>query len=158
VSHARGYEPHFDIDLNRGLSTEKHALNVRQRLIAGYIEAKRDERALHTGNLYIEFEHNPGGSGLFVPSGIARTWAWDYFIDLSPSVAIVILTEYLEELVRKAHRAGRIGYQERGDCPTRGALVPLVDVLTPTNPSQDSETVRAVPTIAHPRQQKLSRL
>lgn len=117
-------EPRWDIDKARGDAAEKWVSDIRAGLEGdASIEVKRD-KALSTGNLYVEYECRGK------PSGIATTKAdlWVFVLDLD-HFAIVISTERLKALARSFYRAGRIGECVVGSHPTKGVLIPLDRVM-----------------------------
>lgn len=121
---AAGYEPRFDLDYEFGAQGELFAARLVDSLKNDRVEVKHDDKTCVTRNLYVEFEHDPGRRGRFVPSGIATTQCeWWMFVLDNPHTALVISTGLLRMLVSDPRVAQ--GHQERGSCPTRGYLLPI---------------------------------
>lgn len=93
---SEGYQPHFDIDYQRGkVGEDSHEL-----FLDGKHEVKTDYRTADTGNFYVETkQYNEGMSAL---SGINVTES-DYWVWASPTGdgAIYIKTDKLKELMRE---------------------------------------------------------
>ena len=122
--HAPGYEPRWDIDFAVGRQAEMWVSDIITALGTDAIEVKADERALRTGNLYVEYECRGKPSGI----AITRAVLWIYVLNVE-QLALVVSVERLKVLGREALRAGRDGSCTRGSHPTRGALVRLSDVM-----------------------------
>lgn len=126
-----GYEPRFDVDVERGKQGEMFVHGIIDALKNGghRIEVKTDERSRETGNVYVEYECRKRGE--YVKSGIATSEAqvWVFVLDQG-NVALAISTERLRELARSAFRKGRIAEERDGSHPTRGALIRLPDLIS----------------------------
>lgn len=127
-------EPHnrdhrFDVRLEQGLVAEGWFYEMTRG--GDRFEVKHDQQASRTGNLYVEYEHDPGRSGTFIPSGIAASEAdcWIFVLGEPPHSFLGIATDKLGELARSALKRGRKAEQPYGTCPTHGALVPITAVL-----------------------------
>lgn len=122
----------FKVDLAHGQEAERE---LSEAFHACTIEVKRDDRAADTGNVYVEFEADKGATGRFEPSGIATTEAdWQAF--KVRDVFLLVPTDYMRTLARKAWVRRRIGEQRHGSCPTRGALVSLHELVHPAVQSE----------------------
>jgi hypothetical protein len=119
----------FDVDFQTGLSAEIWFYEMCHG--GDRYEVKRDARALETGNLYVEYQHDPGRTGQWQLCGIATTEAdcWIFALGDPPHAFIGIEVERLKTLARSACRRGDIGEQPFGSCPTKAALVKLDDAL-----------------------------
>lgn len=125
---ADGYEPRFDIDMEIGRQGEIFITSVIDALKGGAsVEVKTDERALSTGNIYVEYLCLR--SGVWEKSGLATTEAevWAYVLGDS---ALCIPTSRLKELGRirwkvKANRKECM----RGSHPTKGVTIPILWML-----------------------------
>lgn len=126
---ARNGDYRFDVQLEEGLAVE--AWFYEMTCGGDRFEVKHDQRAAETGNLYVEYEHDPGHTGNYQPSGIARTEAdcWIFVLGEPAACFVGVATERLKGLARRAVRSNRIGHQRDGSCPTNGALVRLQDVF-----------------------------
>lgn len=125
------YEPRWDIDYRTSHPSEHSVAEHLTGLALGTIEVKQDARAATTGNLFVEYQcvwHD----GTWHPSGIATTEAEAWAFLLPPMPLLLILpTASLRVIARAAHAAGKTATTNKpGDIPTRGALVPLADLLT----------------------------
>jgi hypothetical protein len=122
---SKGYEPHFDIDFQRGkVGEDSHEL-----FLNGKHEVKTDYRTAETGNFYVETrQYNQNMEAL---SGINVTKA-DYWVWASPTGkgAIYIKTDLLKELMTETdYRETRQPVINDNTNASKGRLVPLVDVL-----------------------------
>ena len=91
-----GYEPHFDIDFQRGAVGE----DAHKEFLYGKHEVKTDYRVAETGNFYVEtWQYN---EGMKAQSGINKTES-DYWVWASPTGdgAIYIKTDVLKQLMRE---------------------------------------------------------
>jgi hypothetical protein len=120
--------PDLDEDALDGYQGELFVRRMRDALRVGSVEVKRDSVFQRTGNLYIEYAHDPGRRGEYKPSGIARTKAqlWVHVLHLGATeAALVFPVNLLKELCRPLIEAGKVGAEDSGSCPTRGVLLPM---------------------------------
>ena len=122
---SEGFQPHFDIDFQRGkVGEDSHEL-----FLDGKHEVKTDSKTAETGNFYVEtWQYNENYE---IPSGINVTEA-DYWVWASPTGegAIYIKTETLKELMRETNpRETRQPIHNENTNASKGRLVPLNDVL-----------------------------
>jgi hypothetical protein len=120
-----GYFPDFDIDLERGQIQEQ----LVRRLISNdpghlTVEVKGDYRAQSTLNHYVEVQQR-GRDGAWRDSGVRTTKADYWNVALADSTVIMVPTPKVRALAEAAMDAGNWREMDRGDNPTRGALVPL---------------------------------
>lgn len=108
----------FDIDLKDGQCGEGELAKIL-RLVGPQIEVKSDYKAAHTGNVFVEYQQPSGDSGIK-----ATTAHWWAFRIVGAGVILIIETERLKDLCRKAWREGR---RVRGGDMNRyhGILVPV---------------------------------
>lgn len=105
----------FDIDLREGLAREG---TLAALLHDATIEVKSQVRCSEYGYVFIEYESRGK------PSGIAMTKATHWAIEVSPDWWVIVPTETLKSLARRALRMR--GPSTGGDEGTStGALVPL---------------------------------
>lgn len=119
-------QPDWDLDRLRGEEAEAFVREVRERMLTGTVEVKRDDRATQTGNFYIEYEASTANG--WQPSGIAATKANDWAFVCWPF--IVTAPTWMVKLV--ARRAAREGFKREcgsGSHPTKGVVVPLDSFL-----------------------------
>lgn len=121
-----GYVPEFDIDREVGLRGELHTLSIRDKLARGSVEVKTDERALTTGNVFVEYRCKRRDG--WQPSGIAVTTAdaWAFVIG---DVLIAVPTDRLKALARVAFKRHRKAECTLGSHPTKGVLISLTDLI-----------------------------
>lgn len=107
----------FDLDLREGQVAEGFV-----EMCLRTLEVKRDREWMRTGNLYIE--ETSRNSGVWSPSGIARTRAghWAFVIGPSECPAAVIMPTTIIGEARKSARPVECGMEPN---PTRGRLVKL---------------------------------
>lgn len=124
----QGYEPHFDIDFQRGLVGEKLVGTFLESLEGSLIEVKTDYRANETGNVYVEGWQR-SLAGKWYRSGINATES-DWFVYAGPSGRgfIAIRTDDLLDLARQAPRA-EVNTQNENTRATRGRLVRVADII-----------------------------
>jgi len=119
------YEPHFDIDFQRGkVGEDSHEL-----FLDGKHEVKTDYRTAETGNFYVETKQY--NEGMIALSGINVTES-DYWVWASPTGdgAIYIKTEALKELMRETDPPeSRQPIINEHTNASVGRLVPLNHVL-----------------------------
>ncbi len=133
------YEPRWDLELAKGHAAELHTLQLLTGMALGTVEVKQDARAASTGNLFVEYQCGRR-DGTWRPSGIATTEAdaWAFLLPPAP-LLLVIPTAPLLVIARAAHAAGNTATtNKQGDLPTRGALIPLADLLTLTVKDHDT--------------------
>lgn len=108
----------FDLDLKE---FQKHEARLAE-ILGGEsrIEVKTDEKALETGNVFIEYEQPSGRSGIATTE--AEWWA-TYLPQIKTFV--VVATDRMKELSRKVYR---LGFRANGGDHDnyRGVKVPLV--------------------------------
>ena len=122
---SKGYEPRFDINVMEGDEGEQIVADILG-LASDRIEVKR--KSYLDAQFYVEYEHDPGRSDRYVPSGIQTTTAsyWAFVIN-DTGVTVLIPTRRLRrcfELVM-----GRYKAETHGSCPTRGRLISINDIL-----------------------------
>jgi hypothetical protein len=122
---SEGFQPHFDIDFQRGkVGEDSHEL-----FLDGKHEVKTDYRTAETGNFYVETrQYNQNMEAL---SGINVTEA-DYWVWASPTGkgAIYIETDLLKELMTENdYRETRQPISNENTNASKGRLVPLNHVL-----------------------------
>lgn len=121
------YQPHFDIDLQRGMVGE----DTHNAFLIGKHEVKTDYRTKETGNCYVELsQYNQDGEW---DSGLVTTTA-DWWVLAGPtgSGSVYIKTESLKDLVRRNWGAYRTTHQpiyNEHTNASKGVLVPFQDVL-----------------------------
>lgn len=117
-------QPNWDIDRERGEKAEDLFRALRNGILVGTTEVKRDDRAAETGNVYIETEcqrfdgWHP--SGLNDPDLKATAWAivcWPVIVALP----VWILRQVIEGAQPAACAVG--------SHPTRGVVVRLSEFL-----------------------------
>ena len=118
-----GYQPHFDIDVQRGDVGE----NLLREILEGKVEVKTDYRAKDTGNYYVEYKQY--NSNYETWSGIAITeskwWAW--VCPTSYKVTIVPV-DTLKSIVRdnwEVFRHTRQPIHNKNTNASMGILVPI---------------------------------
>lgn len=115
-----GYNPKFDKDLRDGQAREDAFVHV---MLRARVEHKRDHKCVATGNIAIEYEQRCR-DGLVHTSGIAKTEADRYAIEFAPECWLVIPTERVKALAKRAIRAGRHRWIGDGN-NHHNALVPF---------------------------------
>lgn len=130
----------WDKDLRDGHAREDAFVHV---LLRSRVEHKRDRRATEfengkapTGNICVEYAQSDGNGGL-KPSGIAVTEAGWWAIEYRAEHWLLIPTEALKALARRARAEGRT--RPTGDNGNRSVLVPLSWVVEPTAAAEWSE-------------------
>lgn len=125
-----GYEPRFDIDIERGRQGEMFVLGILEALKEGgsRVEVKRDDRSQETGNIYVEYQCRRRDG--WAASGIAVSEAqiWVFVLCLG-DLAVCVSTERLKQLARVAYRRGRVAEETDGSHPTKGVLIRLTDLV-----------------------------
>ncbi len=125
-------EPRWDICYEVGTQAELWVSDIRKSLQSGTIEVKYDRRACEdrpTGNVYVEYACKKRG-GKYKPSGIATTEAqlW-VFVLRESELAIVVSTERLKELARKARDENQKASQDRGSYMSLGVYLRIKDIV-----------------------------
>ncbi|MDZ4344454.1 MAG: hypothetical protein U1E51_18690 [Candidatus Binatia bacterium] len=121
-------QPNWDIDREIGEQAEVWVSDIRRAMERGSVEVKRDQKAMRTGNLYVEYECRR--RGVYMPSGIETTKAdaW-IFVVVEDELALVIETEHLKKLCRAP--GIRRAEEKDGSHPTKGYLLPVRFVVAP---------------------------
>lgn len=123
-----GYQPHFDIDFQRGLVGEKLVGTFLEALSGSKIEVKTDYRAIETGNVYVE-AWQLNSKSQWVKSGLNVTEAeWFVFAGPSGDGFVAIKSSRLKELAMDAPRAS-IDISSRNTRATRGRLVTVQSIF-----------------------------
>jgi hypothetical protein len=119
---SKGYEPHFDLDLEFGQVYEKKLQDLLTE--KGRIEVKTDRMAHSTGNIVVEFESRGK------PSGIATTKAdyWCFWIEQT-GVGIFIPTEKLRTIAEKCRVVAGGDKDKEGKPTSKMYLVSLEKIL-----------------------------
>jgi hypothetical protein len=113
----------FDKSLEYGQLREDALARI---LFSTRVEVKSDKRAATTGNVFIEYQQGFGQQRL---SGIATTKADVWAIEVPGICWVLIETERLKALARRARDDGRKTFG--GDNHNKGALVPLEWIVLP---------------------------
>lgn len=123
---SRNSDYRFDVQLAEGLAVESWFYELTSG--GDRFEVKNDRRALETGRVYVERSHDPGQTGMYVPSGITTTEAdcWIFALGDPVTCFVGVSVERLRELVDSVWHIGR---QPHGSCPTMGTLLPLPVLL-----------------------------
>ena len=117
-------QPDWDHDFRRGNQGELFVLEIVQRLTNGTVETKRDDRAMETGNLYIETECYRIAFGEYLPSGLSESKAELWAFVVGPGL-LVVPAGILRAIESRCRRAAC----SEGSNPTRGFLAPLSMIL-----------------------------
>jgi hypothetical protein len=111
----------WDMSLREGEAREDAFVHV---LLQARVEHKRDKKAFETGNIAIEFAQGPEADWRKKrPSGIAISEAEWWAIEYRHRRWLLIDTEQLRDLARKALRENKV--KPMGDNGNVGALIPL---------------------------------
>lgn len=122
-----GYEPRFDIDLRRGERGEVLFESFIEGFGSSTYEVKTDDRALQTGNVYLEHACR-GRDGIWRDSGIVTTEAtWWVFVIGETVVAAPVARVRLVHLW--ALKRKRFAECPTGENPTKGVTVPMSVLL-----------------------------
>lgn len=128
-----GRQPDWDLDKMRGEDGERLVRELRSAVLAGTCEVKTDARALHTGNVYVEYSCKTSRG--WEPSGIATTKAADWAFVLGRTV-VWMPTWALKNIARENRsNPRRLAECTVGTHPTKGVLVAVKD-LVPRSVSQ----------------------
>lgn len=116
---SEGYEPRWDLDYEVGRQGELFVRDIIESLGKDAIEIKTDEKAVHTGRVYIETQclFRDG----WKPSGITTTEADYCAYVVGGSLVIVVPTR----LLRQAISHGIPAECKKGTHPTKGVLMSL---------------------------------
>ena len=122
--------PDFTVDLPFGEEGERYVKTLLQGLLSPGqselgVEVKRDDKALSTGNIYLEHSQQPRGQGPFVPSGLKTTRASHFAVVIGNTVVIATVSAW--RWVGNKYGAERLTV--RGDNPTKGRVVPLHSLI-----------------------------
>lgn len=110
----------FDKDLRDGQAREDAFVHV---LLRSQVEHKRDKKAARTGNVAIEVAQK-NRSGEHVDSGVMATTAERFAIEFFPECWLLLPTEYVRKLARRAMKQDR--HRWIGDGSNHlNALVPI---------------------------------
>jgi hypothetical protein len=115
----------FDLDLTHGVIAEDVVEQCFRE--PGYLEIKRQDRALEFGSFYIETEHDPGARGKYRDSGLRITAATFWGIVVKQERIFLIDIDWLKAREHECRRAA----QANGSCPTRGFRLPVLWLLKP---------------------------
>lgn len=135
ISRSTGYNPDWDIDLQWGEDGETALADLFTRIDTGTttVEVKNDRKAAETNNIYVECMQNPGGG--YKPSGIATSTA-DYWVFIigSKKERLCFVSVQREALYWAAQQRYRetgvfVDGGMSGDCPTKGVLLKLKELL-----------------------------
>lgn len=124
---ADGYEPRWDIDRAIGRSGEELVADVIAGLVDGRTEVKTDEKAIHTGHIYVE--HACLRDEQWQPSGIAVCEADYWAVVIGHKVVVALPTEVMRALHAEALTRKAFVECARGGYPTKGVRIPVRDVL-----------------------------
>jgi hypothetical protein len=127
VNQASGYHPDFDLDIERGWEAESELRAVLGELLQGgeTVEVKRDDRAIGTGNLYLEYAHKPRGSAEFIDSGLKTTKA--SYVGFKVGNALLLAPTEAWRYI--GNHYGTLRECVVGDNPTKGVVVSLENVV-----------------------------
>ena len=124
---AAGYEPSFDIDLKLGQQGELYVAEILASIETGNgeVEVKTDEKALTTGNVYVEYECKKFGG--WQKSGISITGARFWAFVIGGDVVVFVPVERLKATARRLFHQSSYFQKEcsRGSHPTKGVVIPL---------------------------------
>lgn len=125
VRQEPGYAPQWDLDVKVGQRGESYLQHIVAAMLhgdEGTIEVKTDDRAITTGNVFIEYMSKGN------PSGIDRTQAtlWATVIG---GVVVIVPTQAVKEVVAKEVVAGNVRHMGRGSHPTVGVVIPISDYI-----------------------------
>lgn len=127
VTRSNGYEPDFDIDIERGWVAEEELRAILGDLLHGgdRVEVKRDDRALDTQNVYLEYAQKPRGANGYKSSGLKATKA--EYLCVKIGNCLVLAPTPAWRWVGNEH--GRKVETTRGDNPTKGVAVSIRDLI-----------------------------
>lgn len=110
----------FDKDLREGQAREDAFVHT---LLRSRVEHKRDKKAARTGNIAVEIEQ-VGKDGDIHPSGVSGTSAEMWAIEYFPECWLLLPTEYVRSLAKRAVEQGRHQWIGNGN-NHHNALVPI---------------------------------
>jgi hypothetical protein len=115
-------QPEWDRDYRRGQQGELFLDEIVRGMRDGTVEVKTDDRAVDTGNLYIETECLRQGE--YKPSGLATTKAqvWLFVVG---GFSITVPTVHLRRWEQRSRKASC----DVGSHPTRGFVLPLNQLI-----------------------------
>jgi hypothetical protein len=77
------------------LAREQPSIDLFNKILRSKIEMKSHNQTLKTGNLFIEYEIDNKGNGKFVPSGLSKSEADMWFLNIG-DMAIFLSDEFLK--------------------------------------------------------------
>ncbi len=137
VTRSTGYSPDWDIDLQWGNKQESVLAELFTRIDAGSttVEVKADRKAAATGNIFVECMQKPSGADEYTPSGISTSTAnyWVFIVGAREErlCAVMVQRAALYWVAQQQYAAsGFVDGGTGGDCPTKGVLLKLDELLT----------------------------
>lgn len=118
--------PDWDVDKARGEEAEELWRKTRTMLASGTAEVKRDDRALQTGNFFIE--HACKTSRGWMDSGLKTTKAHTWVFVCWP-ITVALPVWILRQLHADAIKKGDLAECSVGSHPTKGVLIPVSSLL-----------------------------
>ena len=123
MTRSEGYEPRWDLDYARGAAGEVKVQSVIDGMTSGRTEVKTDDRAVSTGNVYIEHACRYGSE--WRHSGITTTEA-----DVWVFVVGDFIVGFPTDLLRAIHRQWLLDQRGLLECangshPTKGVVIPI---------------------------------
>jgi len=97
----------FDVDFNQmgyqikinppnpnfpDLARENPSIESLNELLRSKIEMKSHQQTLKTGNLFIEYQIDNKGNGVLVPSGLSKTEAHEWFLNIGDMKLFLTVT------------------------------------------------------------------
>lgn len=118
-------------DCNLHAEVELNSINLFNEILNGQIEFKHHYKATQTGNLFIEFETDSYGNGIFKPSGLSITKANFYMfsIDRIPLFLEVAFLKYLLNNKNKLKLKVKDNRKTGTDNIGNGLIVPLTNLI-----------------------------
>lgn len=122
------YEPRFDRDYPYGRQGELLVDGTIAALRSGQVRVE-DKRKRRPDNMfYVEFEHDPGRTGTYRPSGISTTEAELYaFVIENTGVVVFVPTVRLRAAFDRG--CGKSAKENDGSCPTHGRLLSFNELI-----------------------------
>jgi hypothetical protein len=96
-------------------------------MASGTAEVKLDRQAMHTGNVFVEFECQTALG--WRPSGITTTKAHTWVFVLSHLVIVALPVWLLKNIARQIYVDGGERLNRSGSHPTKGVVIPLERLL-----------------------------